>query len=406
MNGSLYRNINLYIIFAITLGGIVSVSLLIPVLPAMAAHFSLSPGEIGFMISLYTLPGVLFILFIGILSDKIGRKPILIVSLVLFSVAGGSIYWLDDYKWIMVFRFVQGIGGATLPALSTILIGDLFGEKDRLKVMGLNAAVLSVGTACFPFLGGLLAMDSWNSPFLTFWMGIPLAIFIAIKLVEPKVNVDRDFSAYFKNAGRYIFSARSLFVFSIGLLIFILLYGGVLTYLVLFMDNRFAMSPLAIGIYIAVSSIGSGLIAPLSSNFKRLIGEKLMLVSGFLAFAVSFFLITVISEQLWLLAVFLLIGVGMGITLPLVQSIVTSIAPTEYRGIMVSFSAMTIRGGQTVGPPILALFLLNGDLMNVFNVCFVVSGCFAAILFVWGGILLHNQNTQLQEPALKYNQAD
>lgn len=398
MKPSLSRDINLYIIFAITLGGIVSVSLLIPVMPTISDHFSLNPGEIGFLISLYTLPGLIFILFIGILSDEIGRKPVLIVSLIIFSVAGGSIYWLDDYFWVMVFRFVQGIGGATLPALSTILIGDLFKEEDRLKVMGLNAAVLSVGTAIFPFFGGLLAMDSWNSPFLTFWLGLPLALFIALKLVEPKVHRDRELSGYFRHAGKYIFSAKSLFVFSIGLLVFILLYGGVLTYLVLYMDSRFNMSPFTIGIYIAVSSVGSGVVAPLSSRFEQLIGGRLMLVSGFLAFALSFFLITVIPSQEWLLAVFLLIGGGMGLTLPLVQSIVTSIAPTEYRGIMVSFFAMTIRGGQTVGPPILALFLINGSLNDIFNACLVVSACFSVVLFVWGGIFLKKENTQIPEP--------
>lgn len=399
MKRPLYRDINLYIIFAITLGGIVSVSLIIPVLPVISSHFSLTPGEAGLMLSLYTLPGLLFILFIGILSDKVGRKPILIVSLILFSVAGGSIYWLDDYFWVMVFRFVQGIGGATLPALSTILIGDLFEEELRLKVMGLNAAVLSVGTAAFPFLGGALAMDSWNSPFLTFWLGIPLAVFIGFKLVESKVERGHGSSDYFRNASRYIFSARSLFLFFTGLLVFILLYGGILTYLVLYMDSRFLMSPFTIGIYIAVSSIGSFIVAPLSSRFERMIGGRFMLVSGFLAFAVSFFMVTVIPSQVWLLAVFLIIGVGMGITLPLIQSIVSGIAPTQYRGVMVSFFAMTIRGGQTIGPPILALILLNGGLIDIFNVCLLVSASFAAVLFIWGRIFSEYQNRQMPEPS-------
>jgi MFS family permease len=244
-------------------------------------------------------------------------------------------------------------------------------------------------------------MDSWNAPFLTFWLGIPLALFIALMLEEPKINGNHGITGYFRKASEYIFSAKSLFVFSVGLLVFILLYGGILTYLVLYMDERFEMTPFTIGIYIAVASIGSGLIAPLSSRFERLIGGRLMLVSGFLAFAVSFFLITVITTQVWLLAVFLLIGAGMGITLPLVQSVVTGIAPTEYRGIMVSFFAMTIRGGQTVGPPVLALLLINGGLVDIFKACFVVSAGFAAILFVWGGFFSKNQNTQMPEPSFE-----
>ncbi|MDH5542711.1 MAG: MFS transporter [Nitrospinota bacterium] len=388
MNTSIYKDINLYIIFAITLGGIVSVSLVIPVIPVIGAEFSVTPAEVGLIISSYTLPGVLFILFLGVLADKIGRKPILVVSLTIFSVAGGAIYWLDDFYWIVAFRFIQGIGGAALPAISTVLVGDLFHEDLRLKVMGLNAAVLSVGTAAFPFIGGTLATVSWKAPFLMFWLGLPLALFVIVYLKEPEFQKRENFLEYFNHAKRYIFTFKSIFAFLVGLLIFVLLYGGVLTYLTFFMGNHFSMSPFSIGIYIASSSFASAIIAPLSSQIEKLIGRRAMLVLGFLFLATAFLLVLYIPSQVWLFLVMLLVGSCMGITLPLVQSIVAGLSPSEYRGLLVSFYGMTIRLGQTIGPPLLAVVLLFGDLREVFIACFLCSIGMALLLFVFGGIFI------------------
>jgi len=388
MHTSIYKNINLYIIFAITLGGIVSVSLVIPVIPVIGAQFSLSPAEVGLIISSYTLPGVLFILFLGVLADKIGRKPILVVSLVVFSIAGGAIYWLNDFYWIVVFRFIQGIGGAALPAISTILIGDLFHEDLRLRVMGLNAAVLSAGTAVFPFIGGTLATIDWNVPFLMFWMGIPLTLFIIVYMKEPEFEKREEFFEYFRKARRYIFTFKSMFAFLVGISIFILLYGGILTYLTLFMGTHYSMSPFTIGMCIASSSFASAIIAPLSGRIEIYIGRRAMLVLGFVFLALAFLLVLFVPSEGWLYVVMLLVGSCMGITLPLVQSIVTGLSPTEYRGLLVSFFGMTIRLGQTVGPPILAGVLYFGDIEDIFKVCFLYSIGMALLLFIFGGIFM------------------
>jgi MFS family permease len=200
----LYKDKNIYLIFANTLTGIASVSLLIPSLPVIAREFSLSQKEIGLLITSYTLPGVIFGLFMGVLADKFGRKVLMIPSLVLFGLAGGSIYWLDDFLWINVFRFAQGIGGAILPSMSTVLIGDLFREEVRFKVMGLNAAVLSFGTAFFPLIGGMLASRSWNTPFLAFWIALPLAVAVALFMDEPPVKNRQHMRLYFREAKIYI----------------------------------------------------------------------------------------------------------------------------------------------------------------------------------------------------------
>jgi len=373
MDKPLYRNLNLYFIFAITMVGIAGVSLLAPVLPAIGKRFQLPPAEVGLVLTMYTLPGVALMLFFGILADKWGRKALLVPSLILFGVAGGSLFWVQDFFWMNVLRFLQGVGGAALPSMATVLIGDLFEEDVRLKVMGLNAAVLSVGTSIFPVLGGALAAKGWNFPFLLFWFALPLAGLVYFYFQEPEKNERKHIPDYFKSARGYIFTNRSMSAFFLGFVVFIFLYGGLLTYLTLYMDHRFGMSPFTIGIFVASGSLTSAVASLLAFRIERWIGRRRMLVGGFLLFALAFATVPAVSSQKWLVAAFLLFGAAMGITVPLLQSIVTAIAPVEYRGLLVSFFGMMIRLGQTLGPPLLALCLLFGGLELVFAACAVTG---------------------------------
>ena len=88
MTGS--RNKNLYIIFCVTLISVMGVASITPAFPAIMKFFSLDPHQVGWLISAFTLPGILLPPVAGILADRFGRKRILVPSLFLFGAAGFS----------------------------------------------------------------------------------------------------------------------------------------------------------------------------------------------------------------------------------------------------------------------------------------------------------------------------
>lgn len=390
----LYKNINLYVIFLNTIFAVAGVSLIVPDLPVIARHFEVPPEHIGWIISALTLPGVLFVLLFGVLADRFGRKALMVPSLALFGAAGGAAYWVDDYSTLTALRFVQGIGSAILPSMSTMLIGDLFEEKDRLKVMGLNSAVLSVGTAFFPFIGGLMATVDWRTPFLAFWAALPAAALIMVYFKEPAIKKPDGMMKYLRDSAGHILKKSTVLALATGMAVFILLYGGILTYLPLYMDRRFGMSAYEVGLYIAAASFATAWFAPFAHRMERRMGARMMFIAGFVLFAVSFFSILGVSEKQWMLAPILVFGAAMGVTVPLLQSIVTGLAPHEHRGVLVSTLAMLIRLGQTVGPMLLALFVLGGSLSPVFAACGVAALAFIFVLAVWGKILQEEKPPQ------------
>jgi len=149
-----YRDLNLQIIFAITLMAVLGVSSISPAFTSVSQRFNISETSVGLLITVFTLPGVFLTPVFGVLADRWGRKKVLVPSLFLFAIAGGACAFAPNFNILLLFRFFQGIGAASLGSLNQTLIGDIYTGKERAAAMGYNASVLSIGTASYPVLGG------------------------------------------------------------------------------------------------------------------------------------------------------------------------------------------------------------------------------------------------------------
>src|SRR5660397_271821 len=151
----LLRNRNLRVIFSVTLMAVMSVSSITPAFPKIIHEFAISGIEVGLLITAFTLPGGCLAPFLGVLGDRWGRKKILVPSLLLFAVAGTACAFVTHFPILLGLRTLQGVGGASLGTLAPTLIGDIYSGQERAAAMGLNASVLSIGTASYPAIGGV-----------------------------------------------------------------------------------------------------------------------------------------------------------------------------------------------------------------------------------------------------------
>jgi ACDE family multidrug resistance protein len=120
-----YKDYNLHIVFAVTLMAVLGTSSVTPAFPEVAQEFGITRGQVGLLITVFTLPGVLLTPVLGALSDRFGRRKILIPSLMLFGIAGGACAFAPDFDLLLAFRALQGVGAASLGAMNVTLIGDL-----------------------------------------------------------------------------------------------------------------------------------------------------------------------------------------------------------------------------------------------------------------------------------------
>jgi MFS family permease len=174
---------------------IMAIISLVPVLPLLLEEFATTPGSQFLVPIALTIPALCVALFspaAGWVSDKIGRKKLLVGALIVYAVAGSFPLFLSDLKQIIASRFVLGIVEAAIMTVATTLIGDYFTGERREKWIGVQIASGSFAAIILIAAGGFLgeALGS-RGPFLLYGLAIPIALAAAIILYEPVILNDR-----------------------------------------------------------------------------------------------------------------------------------------------------------------------------------------------------------------------
>ncbi len=356
----LYRNKNLLVIYSITLIAVLGVASLAPAFPKIIDHFHISTQKVGWLIAIFTLPGIVLTPLLGILSDRIGRKKVLIPSLVIFAIAGTACAFIDDFNLLLVARFFQGVGAASIGSLNITLIGDLFSGNERGKAMGYNASATSIGTASYPAIGGLLASFSWNYPFFLSALAIPvgLAAIFGLENIEPQKN--NNFKKYFSNALHSILKKDVLSIYAITFLFFIILYGSILTYTPILLKQKFNSPSHQIGMLLSAMSIAMGIAATQTGRINQMFAPSKIIFGVGILYITAFILIPIIPSIYFLLIPLLLYGFANGMLLPVLQTSLAGKASLDERGMFMSLNGMVLRLGQTVGPAITGFAFIYG----------------------------------------------
>src|ERR687893_2380455 len=181
-----YKDHNLHVLFGVTLIAVLGVSSITPALPEIRDAFGVSSGEVGLLITVFTLPGIALTPVLGVLSDRHGRKKILVPALLLFGVAGGLCAFARSFELLLALRLVQGMGAAALGTLNVTVIGDIYTGRELSAALGYNSSILSIATATYPGLGGLLAIFGWFYPFLLPFLAVPIGFLVLYSLNNPE----------------------------------------------------------------------------------------------------------------------------------------------------------------------------------------------------------------------------
>ncbi len=369
---------NLRIIYSITLTAIMGVASLSPALPEIQQHFQVTKIQVGYLIMIFTLPGIILTPIMGILADRFGRKVVLVPSLILFGIAGGLCAFTTSFVWLLGLRFLQGIGAASLGSLNVTIIGDLYHGKSRGIAMGYNASILSLGTALYPFLGGFLAQIGWNWPFVLAFMAIPVSMVVLFTLKLEKPSIDVRFSTYLSETLKNIRKKEPLALFCASILSFIILYGAMITYFPFLMKQKFNSSPLTIGLLMSLVSVGSAFTSSNLGYLQSRFTSKKMLLMAYTLYAVACFTIPFVSQLTILVIPIIIFGFAQGANLPNLLTLISNHAPPANRAGFMSTNGMALRTGQTLGPLIMGTLYGIGDIEAVF----IGGGVIAMMLFI------------------------
>jgi DHA1 family bicyclomycin/chloramphenicol resistance-like MFS transporter len=173
-----------------------------PSLPDIASAFQISVSMAEHTIGIYLLGFAIGILFWGKISDRLGRKPCVLIGFIIFIIGCIGCYFATTIEILMLSRFIQAFGGSVGSVLAQTMCRDVFHGSELSKVYSLVGTALAIFPTIGPVAGGLIAQHfGWSNIFLFLIAGATvLTIIVAIKLPETHLTANRQAHSIFKIA--------------------------------------------------------------------------------------------------------------------------------------------------------------------------------------------------------------
>lgn len=346
----------LFIAIAVGAMGSLGFAVTPPLLPDLADAFEVSRGAIGLVQAAVSVPGVLFSGLIGYFADRVGRRRVILVSLLLFSTFGIAGFFARSFWGLIAVRFVQGIGTSGILGVGIVLIGDLFEGADRMRAMGINLTLVTFAGMVTPMLSGLLGTIGIFVPFLIFAIGYPLALWASRLPSDAESGHSTPVVRHFGDAIDLLRRNSTLIDF-LGMLVATLaatfvLHGLGLTTTPLFLDEVFGTPVSLRGIIIGSFQIGVIAIAFRIGRVRSRLGTPGTITSGFALMSAGT-AVAMVAPGPWVVAAGLaLAGVGFGMYVPLAQEYAARVGTAVYRGVTVLTWVTVVRIAQMTGPPV------------------------------------------------------
>ncbi|OUQ87164.1 MFS transporter [Brevibacillus brevis] len=342
-------------------------SMLIPVLPTMKTEMKLTSLQSSLLITAFSIAAGIVIPFAGYLSDRFGRKIVIILSLALYGlgglVAGLAALWIDQpYMAIMGGRVLQGIGAAGTAPIAMALVGDLFDGASESRALGLLETSNGMGKVLSPIFGSLLALISWYMVFLAFPIicGVVLLMFLFLtkekkqeKKPLPVKQYMHSIAQVFKQHGKWLVPA-----FFIGSICLFTLFG-VLFYLSDLLEEKHKIDGVIKGFFLAIPLLVMSIAAYVTGIIikKKLKLMRLFVIIGMFLLATSYVLASFVQGAYILIGILVIGSVGTGMILPCLNSMIVGAVQKTERGMITSLYSGVRFIGVAIGPPIFTWLL-------------------------------------------------
>lgn len=401
--GSAQSKSQLTVIFLTVFIYLVGFGVIIPIVPILAKNFGATSFQVGLLLSVYSLMQFVFAPFWGRLSDRVGRRPILLFCLVGECLSYIGFALARNFEALLIARVFAGFFGASISTASAY-ISDITPPKERSKGMALIGAAFGLGFLIGPALGGGMALlggkissePHFDTSFAAYFVALLCLANFAYgwKFLKESLSEENKAKALLlRKKGRFELLFKYLKLPLVGSLIGVFFLSSLAmstmeATLVLFVGDRFQWGLREVSFGFAYI----GLIIVLSQGFlvRRLIpkiGEKKMLVAGLTMMGLGLSIIA-ISDQIWILAISqTILAFGASFTNPSTLGSISLLAPAEDQGAVLGSTQGTASLGRIIGPAvggliyqswhIVAPFVLAG--LMAFTGLFVVSRLYSRL---------------------------
>lgn len=323
--------------------------IILPLLPFYALSLGVQPFELGILTATFALMSLLFSPYFGRLSDRIGRKKVLMIGTFGFMASYLVFAFADSFLMALIARAMEGFFAAAIFPAVISLLSDFTTHQQRGPAMGLMMMTFSVGFIFGPALGGFASAFSVRDAFFVA-AGFSLLNFlwIALRLKEPHEKKEsKDLPA--KEASLFSHMKTPLAFLFLSSTIVMMIIGGFEATLALFVSEKLAFTSVEMGIVFTYVGVLMLFLQPITGNLINRFGEIRMIQAGLLFSGSGFSSILFATDWLTLLAPLGLFVVGNSCVFPSVTSLLTKKVQGK-QGAVIGLNQSFSSAGQIIGP--------------------------------------------------------
>ena len=366
------RELEMPILFLITVIDLVGFGMLFPLLPMFKIKFGLNNIELGYIASLFAVAGIFGSIFWGMLSDKFGRR--LPLALPLFAVA--IVYYFtgrtDSLIFFIMLRALAGFFASNF-SVAFAATADMSTPENRFKNMGIITSSFGLGFIIGPSVGGYLAGNSLSLEELSFTL--PFDVAGALNLLaglltltlfkETLSREDRKEKNQLNIFGQIknLFKNGSVRFFTLVMIIFTSIISGVQVFFGVWLNESFNFTAQNIGLFWGVAGL---MMTIVQLNVARFFTPRKALITGFSIYAIAVIFL-LIAEHLRNVSVviiaFAVMTIGAAMIMPSINSRLSLEGKKNQQGLLLGISQAMGSFGRVIGPNLVGfLFFISHDL--------------------------------------------
>jgi DHA1 family tetracycline resistance protein-like MFS transporter len=328
---------------------LVGFGIILPILPLYAERFGASPTTVGLLLASFSIAQLLFAPVWGAVSDRIGRKPVLVLSLVGTAVGSLVTGLAGSLPLLFLGRILDGMSGASV-SVAQASVADLAPPQERARLFGLLGAAFGVGFVAGPALGALAALGGARLPFLVA-AGVAGVNAVAALRRLPETHVDRGAAAVDDLRSTVSKPPSGLSRLLLIAFFSLVAFSAFEATFALFGERRLSFGPASTGV--VFTAVGLVLVAVQTTLVRPTVarlGESTTLRAALVVNAAGLALLAAVHSWFLLVPALLALVVGQGLAQPSLTSVVSGRARAGQRGRALGIQQSAGGLARVVGP--------------------------------------------------------
>lgn len=345
--------------------------------------------QVGLVVSVFLIAAVLCRPFTGKWLDELGRRKILLFSMLLFSLSTLFYLWADSLPLLLGLRFLHGIGFGMVTTATGAIVADIVPNERKGEGLGYYAMFMNLAMVIGPFTGLTIIQYSdfkWIFLLCTLLAFLALLISLSVKIPAGSPNPKTEkakfsFSSFFEKKAIPVSIVTGLLAFS---------YAGILSFISVYAKQLGLLE--AASFFFVVYAAAILISRPFTGRWFDLYGENKLIYPAIILFAIGMLLLSQANSTLLFLLAGAIIGLGYGTLIPCLQTVAIKNAAPAKRGLATSTFFTMLDTGIGLGSYVLGIIAVYTSLSSLYFIL-----VFAILLALLAYYLLHGKKLRARQ---------